>query len=654
MSVPTSPPRGMPSRRSWRSWLVAKWPAGSGGARLIDSLDDACSPWARPTKHVDRAQFLVLSTPIVDPRQKVVRDRAMASRFLQVAIVVLANVGMALKHLSPGAETCPCMNESSHDWTFSRRLLKEKANNSNYGMLGCDFYNADEFRDDEFPKSYNRAWCYVDIHKCKLVKKKCQKDPGSHNLYCRERPTTESVYVTNGSLRYSYETCGNLGSFEEGSRFGKWLSGFHIQAAIRPSEGLADPQQGLLEELAEKAVASLAQTKPIKDQRNLKAVPVLDKQFKGKMQWWTNQSKEMVQSMGNARDAMPDTSYSYCLHDVAIGNLDLCVVDTWVTPERASIVSFLPPIRFDHFFFVEKVDEFGCWAFLRPFTLGAWLEIIGVFGFAAALHLIDKRVRERASAAATTRDVTADHDDADRRVTDQVDRARQSFRDVGRQAAQLLIGDRAPNKWMTIGIAFYMLIVGTTYTAKLFEILGQRHSAGSIGGLEGVVDEVVCVDQLAWKQIVEDHPKVHFHPVPDSHNIPLLLRNETCKVAIMPEYLINLMHAGSLHHFVDENGRKDKGCNLQVTSPDAYLTFAVSFPVSNVLAHPLSWAMTKVLSESDVGIKLRQNLPPASGCGNDDGEQLGWGAMSGPLTLASLLMLFGFCLAHSWLIVVRR
>ena len=38
-------------------------------------------------------------------------------------------------------------------------------------------------------------------------------------------------------------------------------------------------------------------------------------------------------------------SYTACVHDVAVGNFDICIADLWLTPNRHRLAWFLPTIR---------------------------------------------------------------------------------------------------------------------------------------------------------------------------------------------------------------------------------------------------------------------------------------------------------------------
>jgi len=77
------------------------------------------------------------------------------------------------------------------------------------------------------------------------------------------------------------------------------------------------------------------------------------------------------------------SSWSACIHDLAVGRLDLCLGDFWVTQERLKMVNFLPSIEMDNFFLVmpgdgeESVADIMAKPF-RPFEGFTWVFIMGV------------------------------------------------------------------------------------------------------------------------------------------------------------------------------------------------------------------------------------------------------------------------------------
>ena len=53
----------------------------------------------------------------------------------------------------------------------------------------------------------------------------------------------------------------------------------------------------------------------------------------------------------------PESSFTACVHDVAINNTDMCLASFWVTPQRLLMTEFTVAISFDTFNLVVFVDE---------------------------------------------------------------------------------------------------------------------------------------------------------------------------------------------------------------------------------------------------------------------------------------------------------
>ena len=68
------------------------------------------------------------------------------------------------------------------------------------------------------------------------------------------------------------------------------------------------------------------------------------------------------------------------MHDVAVGNFDICLADLWITPERNQLVTFLPALRNDHFYLVvpkAQGAQSGVAGFL--FRSLIYAAIIGIY-----------------------------------------------------------------------------------------------------------------------------------------------------------------------------------------------------------------------------------------------------------------------------------
>ncbi|KAJ1466426.1 hypothetical protein T484DRAFT_1861676 [Baffinella frigidus] len=94
------------------------------------------------------------------------------------------------------------------------------------------------------------------------------------------------------------------------------------------------------------------------------------------------------------------SSWTACVHDIAVGNYDACLGDFWVTPERMTMVQvtpermamvqFLTPFGADFFYLLAPSDageslESTLGKPFLPFTRDLWGLVIGFLLFSAGL-----------------------------------------------------------------------------------------------------------------------------------------------------------------------------------------------------------------------------------------------------------------------------
>jgi ABC-type amino acid transport substrate-binding protein len=98
-------------------------------------------------------------------------------------------------------------------------------------------------------------------------------------------------------------------------------------------------------------------------------------------------------------------SFTACVHDVALGEVDLCIGNFWVTIERLRLATFSSTLYTDDWRLVVKKEESddGSWlpknsaelyshmkTPLMPFSNSAWMWIMfTVFYMSVALHIVE-------------------------------------------------------------------------------------------------------------------------------------------------------------------------------------------------------------------------------------------------------------------------
>ena len=83
----------------------------------------------------------------------------------------------------------------------------------------------------------------------------------------------------------------------------------------------------------------------------------------------------------------PGSSFTACVLDVKVGNVDICVGNFWVTAQRLSIASFVQPFSEDKLYLVAQNDvipeTFGDLLYkpLKPFQPILWVMVLSYMIF---------------------------------------------------------------------------------------------------------------------------------------------------------------------------------------------------------------------------------------------------------------------------------
>ncbi|CAE7863370.1 GLR3.2, partial [Symbiodinium necroappetens] len=532
--------------------------------------------------------------------------------------------------------------------------LRSNDINEPKGTNGCQVYNSAEC--DKYPLSCKQPWCYVDIEACKVNQQKCQE---AHLRLGAGAPWLPRIVVSGPAMRagsevedpmwlwvsvaifceeFSYETCGALGSYNEETRFEKWMANLEVQAAVDPSK--IYPNE-MLQELINKSFTEfdfLNSTKRATTSQTGASIPILNPTDQS---YWETQAGSNC-SQDESGCFVCNSGYSKCVHDVAVGKFDLCIADLWITPCRSAIAQFLPPVRFDMFYLVQAAKprtEVTPGAIMerpfKPFTPWAWAAI-GIFILLSALCFLAGRHLElvnQSPPAALHRRYTHDLLDL-----------------IGGQRS-FGSSSRASCKVAGWGFAWGMLVLTSTYTANLTDILAlERKQVTSLQRLEDAKDMSICVDEEALSYFSQTYhtvlENVTWRPVGTSKEIPQLLHEEKCSAAVMYQEAIDRMHAGE---FAGSGRPSDYDCKIRkVPSEEVLLTFAVGFPVAPPLAHGLSWALTSVLEEGTAAkaeiqhrASMRASFVSKCGVEEESEKRLDWPEVLGALIDAFIIVILG-------------
>jgi hypothetical protein len=209
----------------------------------------------------------------------------------------------------------------------------------NSACLGSD----GSVRDSGAPEWCTAAWCYVDPDDC-------------------ERPMDPAdIAGSDGSglrLHYSYETCGNLNTYSD-ERHYRYLRGRHIRVSYPGDSGSGYTLKTLSDGTKTGSMVEFMRTVAAEAQFTWEEVPLQE-----------------------ASRSRYSSSFTACVHQVALNETDMCIGNFWVTPERTLLAGFTAAVYDDEFkLIVRATIERTIWDKVgRPFTMtltpGAWGWVI--------------------------------------------------------------------------------------------------------------------------------------------------------------------------------------------------------------------------------------------------------------------------------------
>ena len=217
---------------------------------------------------------------------------------------------------------CPCMLPSSPRYAeLQAALVSTYGFPSNYGLDGCHAYdnNTDNSmvscRDTNPPAWCSSRWCYVDMNTCPVNTELCEAAHGHRGAqgspHCRSREHSPSSYgLLPARVFYSYTTCGNIDNFPGNHS----ISGYYLQAAVTVDPTL---EHWAYKDPAVPAVKTNGWTGLVPE-----FISAVTSDFTSPGSylnvtgtWATKQALDLVGPGGS--------SYTACIYDVALGNIDM-------------------------------------------------------------------------------------------------------------------------------------------------------------------------------------------------------------------------------------------------------------------------------------------------------------------------------------------
>mmetsp|Transcript_57709 Transcript_57709/g.135211 ORF Transcript_57709/g.135211 Transcript_57709/m.135211 type:complete len:611 (+) Transcript_57709:37-1869(+) len=561
--------------------------------------------------------------------------------FLQVATSRSGNLG---------SSECPCITNSSSMYAVYEALVAGTDGlPASFGLTGCQAYDSNlaKYGCAQNAESYcSNPCCYVDPELCPENKELCEVAGGELGSdvspHCRTRRTDVSRSLSNVSGQYSYETCGSVNVYDT-SELNEPVAARRLRVAatawapwivtkrnLRGEEEWAGPMYDFLEETLD-----VFDPNP-----GINIVPG----------WATAES----------RAKYPESSYTACVHDVAVGNFDICLADLWITPERNQLVTFLPALRNDRFYLVVPKAQgaqsgVSLWARLErpflPFTLDAWMAVSG-FLCAMSLLLYLRQLCE-----------TGCEFDGKNKCTGNIVSFLQSlfyvWHDFLLGQSSMDVDNGPVRKIFSLALAFFILITLASYTASLASLLVVKNQAS--GGVESIEEAIksgmtICTGTALLPTVTTVYPRGKFLGVRMSA-APRTLWAGNCSAMVITEDAISSMFSGKFREddcaaveagslTAAEAQCREPGRDCQLAQVGELLwSVPISFPVNPKMAHSFSWAFTSAITQGKFEDAKRSHVQlfPTSACQVEEPTlRLTSDDLSGTMVISFTLMLIGF------------
>lgn len=558
-----------------------------------------------------------------------------------------------------GALECPCLNSTSAQYAAISAASVSRGLSATYGLEGCKAYDANISLtgcDGASPPEHcGNFWCYIDLDLCPKRDDLCIANggvPGSYTSpYCRTRDYVSSE-SSPGYL--SYETCGSINVYNV-SLLTADVEGHVLQISVIPSSPWV-----------------IDKTSPISGL----------KKFGGPSYDFFVEALECIQpnvptvkiaadyATAGSRAKFPSSDYTACVHDVAVGNLDMCVADLWLTPERNQLATFLPALRQDFFYLVvpQKIEEVTFWSRLirpfMPFTEDGWLGI-GAFLCSMATVLWILHVVENG------------WEGCNMSVVGWIRFQFAIWHDFLLGGGNVQVEKGPVYKFLHLSFAFFILVALASYAASLASMLViQRDAAGAVKDIYEAIDQDyrICAPSALVETFESVFGKV-FVPHADYMAGPRNFYAGNCEGMVLSQDLIDQLYAGQIKDkdcaevasgsitdaegrcHSDHRGSTRVDCHL-VKAGDLIWSIPLSFPVRTKIAHPVSWAFIKSQTSGAYArnIEANQHSFPSSKCVAEDRteeEGLNLGDLSGMIFISLFIAIFGL-LIHAGTLAFRR
>jgi ABC-type amino acid transport substrate-binding protein len=226
--------------------------------------------------------------------------------------------------------------------------------------------------------------------------------------------------------------------------------------------------------------------------------------------------RELAQEVGFTWEVHPvsnwsstrySSSFTSCVHEVALGATDICIGNFWMTAERLALASFSPPLYDDEFRLLVKEDKEIDYLEIiltptLPFTFTAWTYIVLMVMYSSvALFIINKgeimRLGEIEDDMPSLSDNIAHMIHIDKKRHRLMNWFENGIEGIVKASYFGLIGftgmapanetTNFPGRIVTAGFAIFLMIIGATYTGATAAALVSNQGGSNINSLDDVL-----------------------------------------------------------------------------------------------------------------------------------------------------------------------
>ena len=325
-------------------------------------------------------------------------------------------------------------------------------NRSTYGVDKCGLWDkglgpCSQAEPDTYCVS---AFCYVDTNNCQRP----------YNIERGSLLARSLGYISGPTdhLAYSYETCGYLDRFSTNQQAANELAGRTLRVSF-PLPGSVGTFFSYYDEP--------------------------DSEYRGAVHSFMNGvldelgvELQVVNLSKQSLERFPTTSFTACVHDVALGNTDFCISDFWITPQRRLMTTFTEQFEEDLFYLYVPANGDDDIPFseilanpFRPFHRDVWLLIVAFLFFTAFCYLLLEFHNS---------DDFVDHDNIVSKFYHSSYQAFQSYA----SASSIHVPKRKSTKMLLVGFGFFVLVMVSSYTAELASFFIRDDAGVAIDSLE--------------------------------------------------------------------------------------------------------------------------------------------------------------------------